>query len=753
MIVTIGDLPIALNPTSTSPAPMTFTSSDPDVASIVTIDADSATLVIESPGSAVITVSQPAVDGFAAITRTLTVTVGRRAQAPLAVTTTAGLVGTPLTLATSGGTGSGAVTFALGDTGSDDCTLDADQLSRSTVGTCTVTATKAGDTTRLPVTSLETTVTFLIDPTLDLPATISTTFGSAAITLNLTSTSPAPMTYASSATAVATVTRIDDDSFRISLIGAGEATITVSQVATGDYAAVTRTAALTIAKRAQSTLNVTSTSGLVGTELTLTTSGGTGSGAVTFALGSAAASECTLVANRLSRSVPGTCPVIATKATDANNLAASSAETTVTFRLDPALTVPASLAATVGDSPITIDVTSNSPAPITFTSGNNGVVTVTKIDDDSASVTIVGGGTATITVAQAAIGDYASASRGIAVTVARLTQDELVVTSTEGVVDVPLALTTTGGSGTGAVSYALSGTNSPDCSVSSGRLTRTSAGPCTVLATKAQDSQHLARTSAATTVDFEVVNFPTAVTDLTTTVNDTTVDLTWTVATSTDRPLLGHRVRYRTTDSNAGWVDLPLLAAESTSGSITGLAAGRTYDIEVAGVNSRGAGDAATASVTIAGTAATQVEIVPTACALIIGSSPSGEQCQNALLHPGRTSTAKYLNFEETANQVWVDLGAAYRLTQFQIYTANSAQRDPEEFLVYAANGSSASAGTGALIASGTGSCPNIRNNPCTVFTLTPTAAHRYIVIQFPRVRFPGNFMEMSRIILHGIAQ
>ncbi len=82
---------------------------------------------------------------------------------------------------------------------------------------------------------------------------------------------------------------------------------------------------------AQAPLTLTSTTGTVGTSLTLTSSGGSGTGAVTFSVTSTGTAGCVVAGNLLRAVNPGTCSVTVTKAADATYLAASSAATTVSF--------------------------------------------------------------------------------------------------------------------------------------------------------------------------------------------------------------------------------------------------------------------------------------------------------------------------------------------------------------------------------------------------------------------------------------
>ena len=93
-------------------------------------------------------------------------------QAPLSVTTTSAIAGTPLTLVASGGSGTGALTFTLVEAGSAGCALSGDVLSATGPGTCVVSAAKAGDATFAPATSPPTTVTVTAPPP---PPTTTTT--------------------------------------------------------------------------------------------------------------------------------------------------------------------------------------------------------------------------------------------------------------------------------------------------------------------------------------------------------------------------------------------------------------------------------------------------------------------------------------------------------------------------------------------------------------------------------------------------
>jgi hypothetical protein len=92
-------------------------------------------------------------------------------QAALSVTSVSGSLGTPLTLTTSGGSGTGAVSFSIVDGTASGCAVTAGALSATSGGTCVVTASKASDSTFLGVSSTPTTVTLTAPPVVKLAST------------------------------------------------------------------------------------------------------------------------------------------------------------------------------------------------------------------------------------------------------------------------------------------------------------------------------------------------------------------------------------------------------------------------------------------------------------------------------------------------------------------------------------------------------------------------------------------------------
>jgi uncharacterized repeat protein (TIGR02543 family) len=98
-----------------------------------------------------------------------------------------------------------------------------------------------------------------------------------------------------------------------------------------DLTSITLYAKWTLLTTSQSALSITSTSGQFGTNLTLITTGGTGTGAISYTVSNGTATGCQVVAGVLSASSAGTCIVTAMKASDNTYLSTTTAATPITF--------------------------------------------------------------------------------------------------------------------------------------------------------------------------------------------------------------------------------------------------------------------------------------------------------------------------------------------------------------------------------------------------------------------------------------
>jgi len=343
--------------------------------------------------------------GTSSATSSATSTVAKGTQATLTIPTTSVSFGSTLTLSTSGGSGSGAVSYSVV---SGTCSLSGNVLTVGNVGSsCVVRATKASD---------------------------------------------ASYNEASSSNTTVSITRAN-----------------------------------------QSALVLTSTSGTFGVGLALTTSGGSGTGAVSYEVVSGA---CSVSGSTLTASSAGSsCVVKATKGSETNYEAVSSSNTTVEFaKGSQAPLVISSVSAIFG---IALGLS---------TSGGSGTGAVSyAVSSGSCSslgaILLVGnaGSSCEVIATKAGDDDYNSVSSvATSITTAKATQAVLTVTSTSATYGRTLALTASGGSGTGSVSFAVvSGT----CSIVGTSLTPGNAGSsCVIKATKETDTNYNERSSSNTTI-------------------------------------------------------------------------------------------------------------------------------------------------------------------------------------------------------------------------------------------------------------
>ena len=199
----------------------------------------------------------------------------------------------------------------------------------------------------------------------------------------------------------------------------------------------------------------------------------------------------------------------------------SSSVTTLTV-VSPTETTPAVSPTTTpyGDSVTYSATVGNFDAPgtptgtVNFTDGLIPLCTATLAptiigDFGSCPASTAPLGTDTITATYVGDTHFAGSSGTAPLFVVKANQAPLVVTSTSGVAGTPLALTTSGGSGTGAVSYTVAVGTASGCLIAlDGTLNATTAGTCIVTATNPGDGDYNAVSSAATTVTFAVAPPP-----------------------------------------------------------------------------------------------------------------------------------------------------------------------------------------------------------------------------------------------------
>ena len=451
-------------------------------------------------GTCTVTATRAADSVYEAATATVDVTVSKAAQTTLVAVAspTVVMVDYASLLSTTGGSGTGAVTFAV-TAGTDKCWITGTTLVGLATGVCTVTATKAADTT-YAVATATVTLEVVQRPQLALTATatpavvpyggtseLSTTGGSGTGAVTWSVTAGASVCSVSGTTVTATAV--------------GGCTLTATKAGDATYVPISSTVDITVTKAAQAALTATATPAAItaGGTSTLATTGGSGTGAVTWSV-TAGASVCSLSGTTLTGLVGGSCTLTATRAADANyDAATATVDVTVAKAAQTALTATATPSAIVVGNTSTLAV-----------SGGSGTGAVTWSVTAGASVcsisgsTLTGltGGGCTLTVTKASDASYEAATATVDVTVAKAVQTGLTASATPAsiVVGNTSTLATTGGSGTGAVTWSVTAGASV-CSLSGTTLTGLTGGSCTLTATKAADASYEAATA---TVDVSV---------------------------------------------------------------------------------------------------------------------------------------------------------------------------------------------------------------------------------------------------------
>ena len=275
-----------------------------------------------------------------------------------------------------------------------------------------------------------------------------------------------------------------------SSVGSVALTAVLTPTASGTYSGSTSSALnKTVALATQAGLTLTSTSGTYGTDLTLAATGGSGGGALSYVVTTAGTAGCSILSgNLLSATAPGTCTVTATRAASTNYLVQSSTATTVTFarQTQAALNV----------STVTGDIFTGI---IVSSSGGSGTGAVTYgVTTGTANCALTSGvvtartvGTCLLTVTKAADTYYLAASESFTLSFGKaIPISGQLSTPTTGTAGTEIALSFTGGSGTGAVTYVVASPGTAKCVITNGKLVASASGSCTVTTTKQGDDTY-----------------------------------------------------------------------------------------------------------------------------------------------------------------------------------------------------------------------------------------------------------------------
>ncbi len=310
-----------------------------------TVGASGKTAVLNAPGVCSIVVINGGDKNYLLTSTRVSFDINKAGQSALTLSASPASItfGGTSALAVTGGSGTGALSYAV-SAGNTVCSLSRGGVTGIGVGTCTVTASKAADasftatTARVAITvgpATQAALNVTAAPTGIIFGSISTvaaTGGSGTGALSYAVSSGTPFCSLSGST--------------LTGIGVGTCTVTATKAADAANAAATATVAITVSQSSQAPLALRATPAAI-TALTgpatLQVSGGSGSGAVSYAVSTGGAA-CSIKGNQLACAGVGTARITATKTADANFSAAS---TSITVPYDT-IAVATGIAASAG---------------------------------------------------------------------------------------------------------------------------------------------------------------------------------------------------------------------------------------------------------------------------------------------------------------------------------------------------------------------------------------------------------------------
>lgn len=442
-------------------------------------------------GSCTVTATKSSDDNYLQATATVDFTVNKAHQAPLTVSaspTTIALHGTS-TLGAAGGSGSGAVSFAV-TAGANICSVSGSVLTGTDVGSCTVTATRASDALYNEVSGqVVVVVTRALQPGWTASATPSATISVNGTTTVVTSGGAGTGAVSLAVTAGAVSCSLAGNV--VTGVKPGTCTVTATNAGDAQYEPVSTTVDIQVDQAAQAPLVATASPSSIpylGTS-SLSVSGGSGTGAVSFAV-TAGAGLCQVSGNVLTGIGVGSCTVTATKAADTNYGSATATVAVMVNRaVQPALVVVATPSSVALNGTATLS-----------TSGGAGTGAVTYVVASGAGVCSVAGTTLTgtavgvceITATKAADPTYEAATSTASVSVGKALQTISFAPLSGKVLGNPdFTLSATASSGL-PVSFR---TDTPlVCAVNGTVVRLVGMGTCRVIAAQAGDANYNAAT-------------------------------------------------------------------------------------------------------------------------------------------------------------------------------------------------------------------------------------------------------------------
>ena len=485
----LGTAPAVLMATSSSGLQVILASATPAVCTV-----NGTTLTLVSAGTCTLTADQAGNANYlaaAAVTHSFEVATGLLSQTINFAALGNQTLGTAAPLLAANATSGLAVSFA--STTPAVCTVNGSALTLLSAGTCTASASQAGNTVYAAAPSgLISFTVALAQQVISFTSPGNQTLGTAPPALAAASTSALPVSLASTTAGVCTVS-----GSTLTLVSVGTCSLDATQAGDATYGpatTVTRTFTIAAPVPAAQAINFTApgnqTLGTAAPALVATASSGL---AVSFT--SNTASVCTVSGNTVTLVAAGTCSITASQAGNASFTAATPVTNSFTVAAAPLIAQSITFTSpgnqTLGTAPPALVATASSNLSVGFTSNTTSVCTVS-----GNTLSLIAVGTCSITASQAGNSTYSAATpvtNSFAVAAAPLIAQSITFTSpsSQTLGTAPAALSASASSGL-VVSFAS--TTQGVCTASGTTLTLVAVGTCSITASQGGNSTYSAAT-------------------------------------------------------------------------------------------------------------------------------------------------------------------------------------------------------------------------------------------------------------------
>jgi hypothetical protein len=470
---TLGSGLVPLNATTSSGLAVSYSSNSPTVctvsgSSVTLVAAGTCSITANQAGNSKYAPATPVTQTFA-VFKTQTITFPQPANSilgsgPVALNATA----------TSG------LLISYSTNSPLVCTVSGSSVTLVSLGTCSITANQAGNSTYVPATPVSNTFAVLNGQTITFPQPANSVLGSGPVTLNAAASSGLPVTYSSNAVTICTVSGSS-----VTLVSGGTCSITANQAGSATYAPATpvtqsftilKTQTIAFPQPANSTLagspvpvNATSSSGSPvfsssNTPTVCTVSGFAFAAYVTLV----SIGTCSITANQPGDSVYAPAPPV----TRSFSVWVGATQTITFQALPPSIPF---------GSTLSLKATASSGLPVSFSGNSPAVCNV------AGYVTVIGLGTCSITASQPGNANYAPASVTQSFTVAVATQTISFLRPSNAPIGTTLPLGAMASSGL-PVAYT---SNTPAvCTVSRSFVTYLNWGTCSITASQAGNADY-----------------------------------------------------------------------------------------------------------------------------------------------------------------------------------------------------------------------------------------------------------------------